>query len=257
MKKNSIACFLIAASMVALPVYAASTASKAAVPPKAEVSTPSKKGELTAKEDILSYLIGYQVGGGIKSQPFKVKENLFFQGIKDASSGKQSMVTQEKAQEVVHSYKQELMAKHEAEMKVLATANSTKAIAFLEGNKKKPGIVVLPSGLQYQVLTEGKGQSPKPTDTVTTHYRGTLVDGTEFDSSYARNVPMTIPVNGVIPGWTEALQKMKVGSKWKLFVPPKLAYGDKGQGNAIPPNALLIFEVELLGVGEQAKKQGT
>lgn len=119
---------------------------------------------------------------------------------------------------------------------------------FLEENKTKPGVVTLPSGLQYQVLTEGKGTTPRLNDTVTTHYRGTLADGTEFDSSYARREPASFPVSGVIAGWTEALQKMPVGSKWKLFIPPNLGYGARGAGRSIPPNAVLVFEVELLKI---------
>lgn len=253
MKKTILVLFSSVALVATLKPSAAETPSKV-TPPSDDAAASSKKVDLTAKEDVLSYTIGYQIGAGLKNQPFKVKETLFFQGIQDAASGKESMVTQEKAQEVINAYKEELTTKHETEMKALATSNAAKASAFLEENKKKKGIVTLPTGLQYQVLTNGKGPNPKPTDTVTTHYRGNLIDGTEFDSSYARKEPVSLLVNGVIPGWTEALQKMKVGSKWKLFIPPNLGYGERGMGRAIPPNSLLIFEVELLNIGTSKKK---
>ena len=127
--------------------------------------------------------------------------------------------------------------------------------AFLAANKKKPGVVTLPSGLQYKVLKEGTGKSPKVTDTVTVHYRGTLIDGTEFDSSYRRNEPATFEVGQIIPGWVEALQLMKTGAKWQLFIPSELAYGEQGAGSQIGPNSVLLFEVELLSIGEPEAPQ--
>jgi FKBP-type peptidyl-prolyl cis-trans isomerase FklB len=133
-------------------------------------------------------------------------------------------------------------------MKILSEKNKAEGEKFLAENAKKEGVKVLPSGLQYKEITPGTGKSPKTADTVTTHYKGTLTDGTEFDSSYKRGEPATFPVSGVIPGWTEALQLMKEGAKWQLFVPPNLAYGEKGAGQVIGPNATLIFEVELLTV---------
>jgi FKBP-type peptidyl-prolyl cis-trans isomerase FklB len=132
-------------------------------------------------------------------------------------------------------------------MKVQGEKNKKEGEAFLAENKKKDGVKTLPSGLQYKVLAEGKGKTPKATDTVTVHYRGTLTDGTEFDSSYKRNQPASFPVNGVIKGWTEALQLMKEGSKWQLFIPASLAYGEPGRPG-IPPNSVLIFDVELISV---------
>jgi FKBP-type peptidyl-prolyl cis-trans isomerase FklB len=130
----------------------------------------------------------------------------------------------------------------------LADKNQKEGEVFLAENKKKKGVVTLPSGLQYHVITAGTGKIPKATDTVTTHYRGTLIDGTEFDSSYKRGEPASFPVNGVIKGWTEALQLMKVGSKWQLFIPSNLAYGPQGAGQVIGPSATLIFEIELLSI---------
>jgi FKBP-type peptidyl-prolyl cis-trans isomerase FklB len=142
------------------------------------------------------------------------------------------------------------MKKNEEELKKVTEKNKKEGEAFLAENKKKLGVVTLPSGLQYKVIREGDGQAPKETDTVTVHYLGTLLDGTEFDSSYKRNEPATFPVRGVIPGWQEALQLMKTGSKWQLFVPAGLAYAERGAGNIIEPNSTLIFEVELLSSGE-------
>ena len=142
------------------------------------------------------------------------------------------------------------MKKREEEQKKLAEKNAKEGEAFFAENKKKEGIVTLPSGLQYKVIKEGDGPTPKATDTVSVNYKGTFIDGTEFDSSYKRNQPATFKVKGVIPGWVEALQLMKVGSKWQIFIPASLAYGDKGAGNVIGPNATLIFEVELLSIDE-------
>jgi FKBP-type peptidyl-prolyl cis-trans isomerase FklB len=133
-------------------------------------------------------------------------------------------------------------------MKKLAEKNKEDAVTFFAENKKKEGVKTLASGLQYKIITEGKGKNPKATDTVTVHYRGTLIDGKEFDSSYRRGEPATFPVNGVIAGWTEALQLMKAGAKWQIFIPSNLAYEEKGIGNVIGPNAALIFEVELISV---------
>lgn len=237
--KKMIVPFILAATLsVSLPIFA-------------KKAPPSP----LTNEELLSYIMGYQIGISLKHQPFKLRETLFLRGIQDASNGKQSIVDPKKAEEVITTYKQEITAKHEAEMRELAAKNDAAATTFLTSNQKKPGIVMTQSGLQYQVIREGKGQSPQATDTVTVHYRGALMDGTEFDSSYARKEPMSIAVNAaIIPGWAEALQKMKMGSKWKLFIPPKLAYGIKGS-RGIPPNALLIFEVELLNIGITKPKQ--
>ena len=145
-------------------------------------------------------------------------------------------------------FEQNLRTKMDSKKKEAGDKNTKEGKAFLEANAKKPGVKVLPSGLQYKVITEGSGTSPKATDVVKTHYRGTLINGKEFDSSYARKEPAEFPVNGVIKGWTEALQLMKPGAKWQLFIPSDLAYGPQGAGADIGPNATLIFEVELLSV---------
>jgi len=147
------------------------------------------------------------------------------------------------------------MTKQEEETKKLGEKNRKEGEAFLAANKKKEGVKTLASGLQYKVIKPGTGKKPKSTDTVTTHYRGTLIDGTEFDSSYNRGQPATFPVHGVIPGWTEALQLMEEGAKWQLFIPSKLGYGERGAGQAIGPNATLIFEVELVSVQEKKEEK--
>jgi len=146
------------------------------------------------------------------------------------------------------AFQKELMAKQQEAQKAVSAKAKAEGEAFLAANATKDGVVTLPSGLQYKVITPGSGASPKASDTVSVHYRGRLIDGTEFDSSYKRNEPTSFPVGGVIPGWTEALQLMKVGAKWELYVPAKLAYGDRGAGGLIPPGATLVFEVELLSI---------
>jgi FKBP-type peptidyl-prolyl cis-trans isomerase FklB len=148
------------------------------------------------------------------------------------------------------NFQKEMMAKQGERKKGQAEKNKKEGEEFLTLNKNKPDVITLPSGLQYKVVTKGSGEKPKLTDTVTTQYRGTLIDGTEFDSSYSRGEPATFQVNGVIKGWTEALQLMAVGSKWQLFIPSVLAYGEGGAGNDIGPNATLIFEIELISIGE-------
>lgn len=188
-------------------------------------------------------------GSNFKKQSIDIDPDIFMKGFKDAFSGSKTVLTEDEMSKAMAAFKEERMKKHEEEAKKVAEKNTKEGEDFLVGNKKKEGVVTLPSGLQYKVLKEGDGPTPKETDTVTVNYRGTLVDGTEFDSSYKRNEPATFPVNGVILGWQEALKLMKVGSKWQLFVPAGLAYGERSAGNIIGPNTALIFEVELLSAG--------
>ena len=157
-------------------------------------------------------------------------------------------MTEQEMKETLAGLQKELMEKQAERAKLLAEKNKKEGEAFLAANKTKEGVKTLPDGLQYKVIKEGTGKTPKADDTVVTNYRGTLIDGTEFDSSYKRGQPATFPVKGVIPGWTEALQLMKEGSKWELFIPSNLAYGERGAGNAIGPNATLVFEIELISV---------
>ncbi len=196
----------------------------------------------------LGYGLGMRFAGGLKAEAPTVDVDALAKGIEDGASGAKPLLTAEEAKGIMEAWQKSMKERRAAR----AQENKKKSDAFLAENKKKEGVVTLPSGLQYQILKEGTGSKPKETDRVTVHYRGTLIDGTEFDSSYAREKPATFPVRGVIKGWTEALQLMKTGAKWKLFVPPDLAYGQRGQGRKIKPNSALIFEVELLSA-EAAK----
>ena len=193
----------------------------------------------------LSYAVGLQIGGAWKNQDVDFDVDAVARGIRDQLAGK-PLLTENDTRSVIMAFQTELRAKQEEKRKVQADKNAAEGKAFLEANKAKPGVVTLPSGLQYKVLQDGHGEIPKSTDRVSCHYKGTLIDGTEFDSSYKNNKPAEFAVTGVIKGWTEALQLMKVGSKWQLFIPAELAYGPSGRGGKIGPNAVLVFELELL-----------
>jgi len=207
----------------------------------------AENGTLKSQKDKTSYALGLNVGKNMKQMPAEIDPDLFTKGFNDAFSGTKPMLSEEEIRTVLTAFQKDIMAKQAEKMKVVADKNKKEGETFLAENKKKQGVKTLASGLQYKVVKEGSGKKPKVTDKVTTHYRGTLIDGTEFDSSYKRGEPATLPVNGVIPGWTEALQLMKVGSKWQLFVPAKLAYGERGTP-MIGPNAVLIFTIELLSI---------
>ena len=202
---------------------------------------------LNTQKDKMSYIIGMDIGSNLKKQSIDVDPNILAKGIKDALAGQKPLLSDQEIRETMAAHQNEMKAKQEA----LAKKNKEEGDAFLAGNKKKEGVKTLPSGLQYKVIKAGKGKKPKPDDSVTTQYRGTLIDGTEFDSSYKRGQPATFKVSGVIPGWTEALQLMEEGAKWQLFIPPNLAYGERGAGGVIGPNATLIFEIELISIQEK------
>ena len=206
------------------------------------------KVDLKTSRDSVSYSIGMDIGKNLKTQMIEINPDVVAQAIKDVSvdSGK-AMLTEDQAHVVMLGFQAQMMAKHEEKMKASGEKNKKDGDAFLAENKKKDGVVTLASGLQYKVITAGTGKKPKAKDNVTVHYRGTMLDGTEFDNSYKRGEPVVFPVTGVIKGISEALQLMTVGSKWQLFLPPELAYGPQGAG-LITPNATLIFEIELLGV---------
>ena len=212
-----------------------------------QAGAEEKKAFQTPKEK-QSYSIGADIGNKLKSQSIDVDPDALAQGLKDAISGNKLLMTEQEMKESLSSLQKEMMEKQAERTKQLSEKNKKEGDAFLAENKKKEGVKTLPSGLQYKVITEGTGKTPKAEDTVITNYRGTLIDGTEFDSSYKRGQPATFPVKGVIPGWTEALQLMKEGSKWELFIPASLAYGERGAGNVIGPYATLIFEIELISV---------
>jgi len=207
-----------------------------------------EKLELKDQKDKESYSLGYQFGQNLKFQGVDINLDVYTSGIRDALGGKEPKMSQEEIRTTISELQKRITAERQKELKEKGAKNLEESKKFLAENQKKEGVKILPSGLQYKVLTEGSGKIPKETDNVTVNYKGTLIDGTEFDSSYKRGQPATFQVNGVIKGWTEALQLMKEGSKWQLFIPPELAYGERGAGPQIPPNSTLIFEVELISV---------
>jgi FKBP-type peptidyl-prolyl cis-trans isomerase FklB len=206
---------------------------------------------LKDQKEKLSYALGMDLGNQFKKQAVEVDADIFVKGLKDSLSGNKTLLTEQEARAAITALQNEIRTKQMAIAKELGEKNKKEGDAFLAENKTREGVVTLDSGLQYKVLTAGEGKKPTIDDTVVCNYRGTLINGTEFDSSYKRNQPATFPVKGVIKGWTEALQLMPAGSKWQLFIPPNLAYGERGTGNLIGPNATLVFEVELISI--QAK----
>lgn len=223
---------LALALCLALPAFAADPAPK-----------------LTTEAQKAAYSIGFNFGSSVSKEVPDIDTEALQRGVQDALKKKQPALTQEQQAEVMGKFQQQLMAQRTARMEAAEKKNSEAAAKFMAENAKKPGVTALPSGLQYQVITNGKGASPKATDRVKVHYTGTLLDGTVFDSSVKRGEPATFQVDQVIPGWTQALQKMKVGDKWKLFIPPELGYGKRGApGGKIEPSMALVFEVELLEV---------
>jgi FKBP-type peptidyl-prolyl cis-trans isomerase FklB len=209
--------------------------------------------KMESLQDKVSYGIGLRIGKDFKSQQVELNPDLLMKGIEDGLAGTEPLLSDAQIRETMVAFQQEMMEREKTRLEEASVKNAEEGKKFLEENAKKEGVVTLPSGLQYKVITEGSGKQPSSEDTVKVHYRGTLVDGTEFDSSYSRNEPAEFPVGGVIPGWTEALQLMKEGSKWQLVLPPELAYGERGAGPRIGPNATLVFEVELLEVEPQDK----
>ncbi|MCR8922221.1 FKBP-type peptidyl-prolyl cis-trans isomerase [Dasania sp. GY-MA-18] len=200
----------------------------------------------------VSYGMGIGLGERIAQESIEVDADAFALGMKHALEGSERLMTQEEVMAEMQTFQQQQMEKQQAAQAAIADQNQQAGEAFLAENATKEGVVTLDSGLQYSVITEGSGAKPSETDTVEVHYRGTLIDGTEFDSSYKRNSTVSFPVNGVIAGWTEALQLMPVGSKWNLYIPSDLAYGPGGTGGPIGPNATLIFEVELVSIKDDS-----
>jgi FKBP-type peptidyl-prolyl cis-trans isomerase FklB len=243
---------------------ATTPAAPAATTPKAPVKKPATAtpaaAPLTTRKQKFSYALGMNIGSGLgsnlKKQSVEVDWNLVAQGMKDAAAGSKTRLTDDEAKAVLNEVQTEVQKKAQEKMKEAADKNKADGEAFLAANKSKPGVVTLPSGLQYKILTAGTGPKPSATDSVVCNYRGTLVNGTEFDSSYKRKEPATFGVGQVIKGWTEALQLMPVGSKWQLFIPSSLAYGERGEPRGgIEPNATLIFEVELLSIVDKSKDE--
>jgi len=207
-----------------------------------------EKLELKDQKDKESYSLGYQFGQSLKLQGVDIDLDVYGSGIRDALGGKEPRMKTEEIRATVSELQKRIAAERQKELGEMAVKNLADGKAFLAENGKKEGVKTIPSGLQYKVLAEGSGKTPQATDTVTVHYRGTFSNGIEFDSSRGKGEPATFQVNGVIPGWTEALQLMKAGAKWQLFIPPELGYGEKGMLPRIPPNSILIFEVELISV---------
>jgi len=218
---------------------------------KTTTTSPSAAAPLTSRKQKFSYALGMNIatglGANLKKQGVEVDWSLLAQGIKESASGK-ARLTEEEAKTVLNEVQNDVKKEQQEKMKEAGDKNKTEGEAFLAANKDKEGVKTLASGLQYKVLAEGTGPKPTPSDTVVCNYRGTLTNGTEFDSSYKRGEPATFPVGGVIKGWTEALQLMPVGSKWQLYIPSGLAYGERGAGADIGPNATLIFDVELISI---------
>jgi len=202
-----------------------------------------KSPQLKDQKEKVSYAIGMQIGFNLARQKVDINPDILAAGIKDSIAGKPQL-TPDQVKDVMAQFEKDM----EQKQKALGEKNKAEGAKFLEENKKKPGVKTTASGLQYKVEKEGTGAQPKATDMVTVNYRGTLIDGTEFDSSYKRGQPATFPVNGVIKGWTEALQLMKQGSKYQLVIPANLAYGERAMGPDIGANSTLIFDVELMDV---------
>lgn len=203
---------------------------------------------LKDQRDKASYSIGVKIGADMKANALDLNSEALVTGLQDGISGAKPQLSDKERADSLMAFEQDLQKKEIERIKQLAEKNKKEGAEFLAANKAKEGVKTLPSGLEYKVLAEGNGTQPKPTDQVTVNYRGTFLDGTEFDNSYKRGEPITFPVNGVIKAWSEALPLMKTGAKWQLFVPAELAYGEKGAGRAIGPNSTLIFEVELVGI---------
>lgn len=218
---------------------------------KAAQPQPQSAPSMTDKEKT-SYSIGLNIGMNLYEQEVQVDFATLSKGIQDGLANAKPALSEAEIRAALMTLQKQVSEKQDARKKAMAEKNSKEADTFLTANKAKDGVVALPSGLQYKVITQGKGPKPAATDTVVTHYKGTFMDGKQFDSSYDRGEPATFTVNGVIPGWTEALQLMPVGSKWQLWIPSKLAYGENGFQNVIPPNATLVFEIELISI--QPKK---
>ena len=207
-----------------------------------------KKGTPKTQKEKISYSLGVNIGKNMKMQGLEVDQDIVAQGLKDAFGKAGTAMSDSDMEATMNKFQQQMMAKMQAKQKVDGEKNKKDGEAFLAANKKKDGVVTLPSGLQYKVIKMGDGPKPTAQQTVKCNYRGTLINGNEFDSSYKRGEPAEFPVGGVIKGWTEALQLMPVGSKWELFIPSNLAYGENGAGQMIGPDAALIFEIELISV---------
>ena len=256
---------LVASSMILCSAQTSTTPPASA--PKKATTAPGKTGTsaktatgkptaksstapvaITTEKEKTSYSIGMDLGNKLKSQSIDVDTAILVRGMNDGISGAKPLMSEEDMRTSLTALSTQIRAKQTAMLKDLTEKNKSEGDAFLLENRSKEGVVVLPSGLQYKILKAGDGPKPAATDSVVCNYKGTLINGKEFDSSFKRGQPATFPVSGVIKGWTEALQLMPVGSKWQLFIPPDLAYGERGAGADIQPDSTLIFEVELMSI---------
>lgn len=245
---------LVGSALAQQTPAAPSQSAPASKPQPSQAATSAGASALTTQKDKFSYALGMNLGTNLTRQSVPVDVDLVMRGLKDSLAGGKTLLTEEEARGALMEMQNELRKRQEEKAQEMGAANQKEGEAFLAANKTKDGVVTLPSGLQYKILQAGTGPKPTASDAVVCNYRGTLINGKEFDSSYKRGQPATFPVSGVIKGWTEALQLMPVGSKWQLFIPPQLAYGERGTGADIGPNATLIFEVELLSI-EQKKSE--
>jgi len=260
---------VLALGLCACAVNAQQAPAKSPAPPPAKTQpTPPAKapasgsqatapaaGFKTQKEKV-SYAIGMEMGKGVKAQGLDLDPSVLAAGLRDAMSGAKPQMSEEDLKQVLSSLQQEMRQKQMQAQEAAAMENKTKGDAFMADNAKKEGVVALPDGLQYKILTAGQGKKPAESDTVLCNYRGTFVDGSEFDSSAQTGKPVPFEVKNVIPGFKEVLQLMPVGSKWQVFVPSNLAYGERGAGGVIGPNATLIFEIELVSIADSTVPAG-
>ncbi len=235
------------------PAAPAKAQTPAAKPHSTTASKTAAPLVLKTEKDKVSYALGMSIGANVHKQGVPVDPAILLRGFKDGMAGGKTLMTEDEARAAMMAVQTELRKKQQEKMQEAGAANKKEGESFLAANKTKDDVVTLPSGLQYKILTQGTGPKPTASDSVVCNYRGTLINGAEFDSSYKRGQPATFPVGGVIKGWTEALQLMPVGSKWQLFVPSDLAYGERGSGPNIGPDSTLVFEVELLSIEDKSK----
>jgi FKBP-type peptidyl-prolyl cis-trans isomerase len=239
---------LIFAAVLPFFVVACQKAPEQTASPEPEAQAIAASAtSLDSDVEVYSYGVGFQIGSQMAASPVEMNSDNLIAGLQDGLAENESLVTQERMQEVAQRFQAEMAAKQQAEAEALSIENAAAAEAFLAANAVKDNVVVLDNGLQYRIIESAEGAKPATTDTVVVNYRGSFIDGTEFDSSYSRGEPAEFPLNAVIPGWQQALQMMPVGSKWEVFIPPALAYGSGGQG-PIPPSSALVFEVELMEI---------
>lgn len=251
----SLTLLLFAGTGAAVAQSGSSSQTQAPPAPQPKAQSPAgsdQNSPLKTNKEKASYALGMNVGSSLHRQSVDIDPDLFAQGLKDAMAGKKPLITEEEGRAALMQLQNEVRAQQAQKAKEEGDANKKDGDAYLAANKAKAGVVTLPSGLQYKILKEGTGPKPTATDTVECNYTGTLINGTEFDSSAKHGGPAKFPVNGVIKGWTEALQLMPVGSKWQLFIPSDLAYGERGTPDgSIGPNSTLVFDVELLSIEQK------